>query len=327
MGHLSNHETAGLLREIVAEDCRAVILAHLSEQNNTRALARRAASNALLWSGAKRVEMRIAEVRRPSPEVRVLRPQEAAVIERYTRKEMGELWSDQARLSSWLEVELAVCEALAARHRISADEMAQIRERAAFDVERIAEIEATVGHDVIAFVTSVAEKVGPAGRHIHFGLTSSDVVDTAQALRTVRAADLLLDGLQALRTALRRRAEEHRATVMVGRTHGIHAEPYTLGLKFAGWYAEAGRNIERLQAAREEIRHGKISGSVGAYAHLGPEIESEVLERLRLSVEPVSTQVVPRDRLAQFSCGARGSGVVPRPHRHGDPSPAAQRRS
>jgi adenylosuccinate lyase len=211
---------------------------------------------------------------------------------------MGRLWSDEARFASWLEVELAVCETLAARGEVPADEMAVIREKAAFDLTRIEEIDAEVGHDVIAFLTSVAEHVGPASRHIHHGLTSSDVVDTAQALRTVRATDILLSDLEELQRVLRRQAEQHRGTVMVGRTHGIHAEPYTLGLKFASWYEEARRNAERLGRAREEIRFGKISGSVGTYAHLGPEIESEALGRLELEAEPVSTQVVPRDRHA-----------------------------
>ena len=216
---------------------------------------------------------------------------------------MRELWSDHARYESWLTVELAVCEALAARERIPAEDMQAIRDNAAFDVARIDEIERTVGHDVIAFVSSVAEKIGPAGRHVHYGLTSSDVVDTAQAWRTVKACDLMLDSLDALIGTLRTQGLAHRDTVMVGRTHGIHAEPYTLGLKFAGWYCEAQRNRERLAAARDEIRVGKISGSVGTYAHLGPEIEADVLERLGLAVEPVATQVIPRDRYAVlFSC-------------------------
>jgi adenylosuccinate lyase len=222
------------------------------------------------------------------------------VIERYTREEMGSLWSEQAKFASWLEVELAVCEVLTARGVVPEADMAVIRDKAAFDIRRIDEIEATVGHDVIAFLTSVAERVGPAARHIHYGLTSSDVTDTAQALRTVRAVDLLLVGQEKLLAVLRRRALEHRETVMVGRTHGIHAEPYTLGLKFASWYAEAGRNRTRLLAAREELRHGKISGSVGTYAHLGPEIEAAVMERLGLLPEPVSTQIVPRDRHAML---------------------------
>ena len=222
------------------------------------------------------------------------------MIERYTRPEMGALWGDEARFASWLEVELAVCETLAERALIPAADMQAIRERQGFDLGRIAAIEAEVGHDVVAFLTSVAERIGPAARHVHYGLTSSDVVDTAQALRLVRAADLLLAGLCGLERVLRRQAEAHRKTVMVGRTHGVHAEPYTLGLKFLGWYAEAGRNRERLETARAEIAFGKISGAVGTYAHLGPEIEARALARLGLSVEPVSTQVVPRDRHAAF---------------------------
>ncbi len=224
------------------------------------------------------------------------------MIERYTRPEMGALWTDQARFGSWLETELAVCEARAARGEIPAEDIATIRKRAGFDAGRIAEVDAQVGHDVIAFLSSVAEHVGPAARYIHHGLTSSDVVDTAQALLTVQAADLLLGGLEGLQQVLRRQAEEHKRTLMVGRTHGIHAEPYTLGLKFANWYAEAARNTRRLRAAKEEMRHGKISGSVGTYAHLGPEIEADALGRLGLIPEPVSTQVVPRDRHAQFFC-------------------------
>jgi len=224
------------------------------------------------------------------------------MIERYTRPEMGALWSDQAKFESWLEMELAVCEVLAARGQVPPEDMATIREKAGFDLERIDEIDAEVGHDVIAFLTSVSEHVGPASRHIHHGLTSSDVVDTSQALRVVRAADLLLQGLEALKEVLRKQAIEHRETVMVGRTHGIHAEPYCLGLKFAGWYAEADRNATRLASARQEMCFGKISGAVGTYAHLGPEIEAEALERLGLHPEPVSTQVIPRDRHATFLC-------------------------
>ena len=222
------------------------------------------------------------------------------MIKRYTRPEMGALWTDEARFGSWLETELAVCECLAARGEIPPEDIQTIRERAGFDTGRIAEVDAQVGHDVIAFLTSVAEHVGPASRHIHQGLTSSDVVDTAQALLTVRAADLLLEDLRGLQQVLRRRAEEHKRTLMIGRTHGIHAEHYTLGLKFTNWYAEARRNERRLEAAKEEMRHGKISGSVGTYAHLGPEIEADALGRLGLIPESVSTQVVPRDRHAQF---------------------------
>jgi len=213
---------------------------------------------------------------------------------------MGRLWTEEAKWEVWLEVELAVCEVLSARGQFPAEEMAVIREKAAFDPARIAEIEAEVGHDVIAFLTSVAENVGPESRHIHHGLTSSDVVDTAQALRILRAADMLLADLTEFKKVLRRRAAEHKMTVMVGRSHGVHAEPYTLGLKFAGWYAEAERNERRLRAAREELRTGKLSGAVGTYAHLGPDIEAEVMGRLGLEAEPIATQVIPRDRYAAF---------------------------
>ncbi|HEX5044442.1 MAG TPA: adenylosuccinate lyase [Candidatus Polarisedimenticolaceae bacterium] len=222
------------------------------------------------------------------------------MIARYTRPAMGALWTEEARYGAWLEVELAVCEARAARGLIPEADMAVLREKASFDPARIAAIEAEVKHDVIAFVTSIAEKVGPASRHVHYGLTSSDVVDTALALQLVRASDLLLQGMDGLLAVLERQALRHKGTVMVGRTHGIHAEPYSFGLKFAGWYAEARRNKMRLEAAREEVRVGKLSGAVGTYSQLDPEIEEEVMARLRLRVEPVATQVIPRDRHAQF---------------------------
>ena len=222
------------------------------------------------------------------------------MIERYTRAEMGRLWGREAQFDSWLEVEVAVCEALGARGMVPEDDLREIREKAAFDVARIDEIEATVKHDVIAFLTSVAEHIGPASRHVHYGLTSSDVVDTALALRLTRATDLLLDDLDGLLEVLERQARTHRETVMVGRTHGIHAEPYTLGLKFVGWYAEMRRNRDRLRAAREEIRVGKIAGAVGTYAHLGPDVEADVLGRLGLEVDDITTQVVPRDRHAMY---------------------------
>ena len=222
------------------------------------------------------------------------------MIPRYTRPEMAALWSDETKYATWLAVELAATETLAARGLVPEDDLAVIRERAGFDVRRIEAIEAEVRHDVIAFLTSVAERVGPAARHIHHGLTSSDVVDTANALLLVRACDLLTEGVDRMLAVLRRRAVEHKRTVMVGRTHGIHAEPYTLGLKFLGWYHEMTRNRERLASAREQIRYGKLSGAVGTYAHLDPSIEADVLARLDLSVEPLATQVIPRDRHAQL---------------------------
>jgi adenylosuccinate lyase len=224
------------------------------------------------------------------------------MIDRYTRPEMRTLWSDENKYRTWLEVELAASETLAARGVVPAADMATIREKAGFDVARIEAIEAEVKHDVIAFLTSVAETIGPASRHVHYGLTSSDVVDTAQALLMVRAMDLILQALDRLMETLRRQAIAHRATVMVGRTHGIHAEPYTLGLKFAGWFAEARRNRERLSRARDEVRRGKLSGAVGTYAHLDPTVEAEVMERLGLEPETIATQVVPRDRHAAFLC-------------------------
>jgi adenylosuccinate lyase len=211
---------------------------------------------------------------------------------------MGSLWTDAAKYGAWLEVELAVCEVLGKKGIIPAEDLRTIREKAAFDPARIAAIEAEVRHDVVAFTTSVAEHVGEASRSFHYGLTSSDVTDTAQALILMRACDLLLEDVDALLAALRKRALEHRTTPMVGRTHGVHAEPTTFGLKVAGWYAEASRNRARLAAAKEEMRFGKISGAVGTYAHLPPDVESEALARLGLNVEPVSTQVIPRDRHA-----------------------------
>ena len=220
------------------------------------------------------------------------------MIPRYTRPEMATLWSDESKYAAWLRVELAATETLAARGLVPAEDLAVIRAKAAFDVSRIAKIELEVKHDVIAFLTSVAEYVGPASRHIHYGLTSSDVVDTAQALQMVAACDLLLADVDRMLVVLERRAREHKGTVMVGRTHGIHAEPYTLGLKFVSWFLEMRRNRARLAAAREEIRVGKLSGAVGTYAHLDPGIEADVLSRLGLSAEPLATQVIPRDRHA-----------------------------
>jgi adenylosuccinate lyase len=220
------------------------------------------------------------------------------MIGRYTRKEMGALWSDESKYRMWLAVELAATEALASRGIVPADDLRAIREKAAFDPARIEEIEAEVKHDVIAFLTSVSEKVGPASRHIHYGLTSSDVVDTGLALQLVKACDLLLSGVDGLLAVLKRQALAHKATVMVGRTHGIHAEPYTLGLKFVGWHAEMRRNHSRLAEAREQIRFGKLSGAVGTYAHLDPTVEADVMRALGLLCEPLATQVIPRDRHA-----------------------------
>lgn len=222
------------------------------------------------------------------------------MIPRYTRPAMGALWTDEAKYHAWLAVEIAVCETLAKRGEIPKRALSTIKRRAGFDVREIEAIEATVRHDVIAFLTSVARRVGPDSRFIHLGLTSSDVVDTALALQLVQAADLLIAGVAALQSALKRRALEHEGTVMIGRTHGIHAEPITLGLKLALWYDEMGRNRERLERARETIRVGKLSGAVGTFAHLPPVVEEEVCRRLGLRPEPIASQVVQRDRHAEF---------------------------
>ena len=198
------------------------------------------------------------------------------VIPRYTRDEMGRIWSDAHRYEKWLEVELAVCDTLAESGQIPSEAAARIRRKAAFDPERVLEIERTVQHDVIAFLTSVGEHVGPDSRFIHLGLTSSDVVDTANALLLKEAADLILAGIDRVREALKKRAFEHRRTPCVGRTHGIHAEPTTFGLKMAVFYAEFGRARERVMRAREAISVGKISGAVGTFAHLDPAVEEKV---------------------------------------------------
>jgi adenylosuccinate lyase len=222
------------------------------------------------------------------------------MIERYTRPEFARLWSDEHRYEVMLEVEILVCEALARRGIVPAEAVKTIRAKASVDVARVAEIEAEVHHDVIAFVTAAAESVGPEGRFLHYGMTSSDVLDTAFACLLFEAATKLEASLADLTAAVRELAEEHRDTVMVGRTHGIHAEPITFGLKIAGWYAELVRDQKRLAAAKREIAYGKLSGAVGSYAQNDPDVEAEVLEALGLDPETVGTQVVPRDRHAMF---------------------------
>ena len=223
------------------------------------------------------------------------------LTDRYVRREMGAVWTDEALFRSWMEVEVAAAEAMAAEGVIPAAAAASIRERAGFDIARIREIEKTVQHDVVAFTQSMAERVGSEGRWIHFGLTSSDVVDTALATRLVRSCDLLLDRVDDLRKVLRRRAEEHRRTLMVGRTHGVHAEPMTFGMKLALWWSEMGRNRRRLMTARETVRVGKLSGAVGTFAHLPPSIESRVCEALGLAPARIATQVIQRDRHAELA--------------------------
>ena len=222
------------------------------------------------------------------------------MIRRYTNPEMGGIWTEQRRYETWLEVELAAAEAMAEAGIIPADAATQLRDKAAFDVARIEEIEQTTQHDVIAFTTSVAEHVGPAARWLHFGLTSSDVVDTAQAIQMRQACDLTIRNVARLMEAVRGRAEEQRRTPMIGRTHGVHAEPMTFGLKLALWYAELQRNLDRLLRARDVVSVGKISGAVGTFAHLDPSVEAKVCEKLGLQPAPVSSQVIQRDRHAEL---------------------------
>jgi adenylosuccinate lyase len=220
------------------------------------------------------------------------------VIPRYTLPEMGAIWSDTARFEAMLRVELAVARAQAGRGQVPSEALAAIESRARVDVDRIAAIERTTDHDVIAFVSQVAESVGPEGRYLHLGLTSSDVVDTGLALQLRAAGERLLDDADRLLGVLVARARAEEGTVMMGRTHSVHAEPTTFGLKLAGWAFELERGRTRLAAAVDEIATGKVSGPVGTYSHLAPDIEAEVLAGLGLHVDPVSTQIVQRDRHA-----------------------------
>ena len=222
------------------------------------------------------------------------------MIPRYSRKEMAALWAPETRFRIWLEIETHACDAQAALGRIPKSAAQAVRERGAFEVERIEEIERETRHDVIAFLTNLAEHVGPEARFVHQGMTSSDVLDTCLAVQLTRAADLLDSGIGAVMDALERRAREHRLTACIGRSHGIHAEPTTFGLKLAGHYAEFARNRDRLAAARAEVATCAISGAVGTFANVDPRVEAHVAEKLGLAVEPISTQIVPRDRHAAF---------------------------
>ncbi|CAA7600978.1 adenylosuccinate lyase [Acididesulfobacillus acetoxydans] len=222
------------------------------------------------------------------------------MIERYTLPEMGKVWTDEHRLSLWLKIEIAACEGWASLGRIPAAAVEVIRERAAFRWERVREIEQVTRHDVLAFLTNVAENVGDEAKYIHLGMTSSDVLDTALSLQLVEAADILVGKMERLEGVLKQRALEHQDTLMMGRTHGIHAEPITLGLKFALWYDEVRRQKKRLGFAREEVRYGKISGAVGTFANVEPEVEEAVCRKLNLKPAPVSTQILQRDRHAFF---------------------------
>jgi len=222
------------------------------------------------------------------------------MIERYTRPAMGKVWEDENKFRIWLEIETLACEAQTELGIVPKKAMKVIREKGNFNVARILEIEHEVKHDVISFLTNVGENVGPESRFIHLGMTSSDVLDTALAVQMKQSAELLLKDMKGLKDVLERRAKEFKHTVMIGRTHGIHAEPITFGLKLALWYAETVRNIERLNASLKTISVGKISGAVGTYQHLDPFVERYVCEKLGLQPAPISTQIIQRDRHAEF---------------------------
>jgi adenylosuccinate lyase len=223
------------------------------------------------------------------------------MIQRYSRVEMREIWSEQRKLEIWLKIELLAAEALVKEGLVPAADFEQMKSKAAFSIERCKELERTLNHDVIAFTTNVAENIGaPASRWLHFGLTSSDVLDTAFAVQMVQSADILIKDVEALRSVIARRAKEHEFTPMIGRSHGIHAEPTTFGMKMALMHDEFGRALERLKAARERVAVGKLSGAVGTSAHLSPQIETFVCERLGLRAAPIATQVIQRDIHAEF---------------------------
>ena len=222
------------------------------------------------------------------------------MIERYTRPEMGKIFEDNFKFSTWLKIEILACEARAEMGEIPKADVEVIKSKANFDVKKVLEIEETTKHDVIAFLTNVAEYVGPESRHIHYGMTSSDILDTTLAYQMKTAGEMILKDLNKFKEVLKRRALEHKNTVCVGRSHGIHAEPTSIGLKFALWYEEAKRNIKRLEAAIEVISVGQISGAVGTFEHLSPKVEEYVCEKMDLKPAPVSTQVIQRDRHAEF---------------------------
>src|SRR4030042_861846 len=222
------------------------------------------------------------------------------MIKRYTRNEMGELWTDEKKYETWLRIEILACEAMAKIGEIQEKALRNIKKRAAFSVSRIEEIEAETKHDVIAFLTNVAENVGPDSRFIHMGLTSSDILDTGMAFLLKEAGHIILNDIHKLQGAIRERAMEHRYTIMIGRSHGIHAEPITFGLKLAVWYDEMKRNNARFQSAVDTISYGKISGAVGTFANIPPEIEAYICKKLGLKPAPASTQIIQRDRYAEY---------------------------
>ncbi|MGE5497387.1 MAG: adenylosuccinate lyase [Syntrophothermus sp.] len=222
------------------------------------------------------------------------------MIERYTLPEMGKIWLDQFKYQTWLQIEILACEARANMGEIPIKDVEVIKSKADFDVKRVLEIEETTKHDVIAFLTNVAEYVGPESRHIHYGMTSSDILDTALSYQMKTAGELLMKKMLEFRDVLKVRALEHKNTICIGRSHGIHAEPTTMGLKFALWFEETKRNIIRLESAIKTISVGQISGAVGTFEHLSPKVEEYVCEKMGLSPAPVSTQVIQRDRHAEF---------------------------
>lgn len=222
------------------------------------------------------------------------------MIDRYTLPKMREIWSEENRFRKWLEVELAACEAWSSLGKIPREALAKIKRKASFDINRINEIEKETNHDLIAFLTSVAEKVGPESRYIHVGMTSYDVEDTARAMQLRDAADLIIKDIEEVIKVLKRRAKEEKNTVMMGRTHGVHAEPITFGLKLLVWVAEMERNLKRMKQARDTIAVGKISGAVGTYADVDPRVEEYVCKKLKLTPSPASTQILQRDRHAEF---------------------------
>jgi len=222
------------------------------------------------------------------------------MIERYTSPRMKSLWSDQNRFQKWLDIELLACEAQANLGIIPKSALPNIKKKARFDVERIAQIEEKTKHDVVAFLTNVAENIGKEGKYVHYGMTSSDVLDTSLSLLMREAGEVILEDLKRLESSLKKKAFEFKHTPMIGRTHGVHAEPITLGLKFALWYAEVRRNIERLKRAIETISVGKISGAVGSFSNLDPKVEEYVCKKLKLKPVPISSQIIQRDRHAEF---------------------------
>jgi adenylosuccinate lyase len=224
------------------------------------------------------------------------------MITRYTLPEMARIWSEENKFQKWLDVEIAVCEVLAELGEIPVEAVQRIKEKAGFSVERIEAIEEVTRHDLIAFTTAVAERVGPESRFIHFGLTSTDVVDTAQALQLKEASDVIEQSLLRMREVLKRKAFQYKDTPMIGRTHGIHAEPITFGLKLAVWYAEMERHLERFRHARKMVEVGKLSGPVGSFSHLPPVVEERVCGRLGIEFAKISTQTLQRDRHAEYLC-------------------------